>query len=111
MMRQNSYKLTVPTEQGKQHLEAVSLGGCLAGGGVQDVVDELGVAAELAQRVDGRQRGRLGLARRRAAQQALRRVGAQEVLVQVPLQLGRSAAHHLHHLDITHTASNPRWLA
>lgn len=66
-------------------LEAVSFGGGFAGGGVDQVVDELWVAAQLAQRVDGRQRGCLALGVG-SVQHALSSIGGQEMVVQVDLQ-------------------------
>ena len=82
------------------HLEAVGLGRGIPCGRVQNIVDEARVPAQLAQRVDGRERGRLGLALALSrSQQALRCVGAQKVLVQVALQIRGAAANHLHHLD------------
>lgn len=80
------------------YLEAVCFGRGFAGGGVDEVVDELGVAAQLAQSIDGRQRRRLPLGAGRA-QHALGRVGRQKVVVQIDLQRRWPAAHHLHHLS------------
>lgn len=86
--------------QDSYHLEAVGLGRGIPSGRVQNIVDEARVPAQLAQRVDGRERGRLGLALALSrSQQALRCVGAQKVLVQIALQVRGAAANHLHHLD------------
>ena len=68
--------------QDSYHLESVGLGRGFPSGRVQDIIDEARVPAQLAQRVDGRERGRLGLALALGrSQQALRCVGAQKVLV------------------------------